>query len=419
MLRRTSLMLALLALSATAAAKSPSAMSETELIDTLQHHKSTKQREKAADELGNRRAVAALPALGAACEPAQQVFVCEHAIWALEKFRTAEANGRIEAILLDTSMQEHRRKVAMKALGRVDRARLAQVAAVALSTYRSMDGELSSGLINALVEGGNTAAADLTVLIATDLGAHRRARLAALDAAEAFQHPRLYEAQIALMSDEDKAIALRCAKALGRSGLPGELVVPALLQTARNHDKGDVRAAAWGSLRKYASPALLPAVNAAILSEANILAAGHIYILFEALADQSSVPALSTLLREVNLPSETLISLIHTAIRIGDPAVIPPLQTLADTTEDAQVRVEALAAVDLLRGPPEAVLVYVSALPVLDVTFFDVNVSVPPPPPLAVSVDASGSVIWSNNVQFGASMQVGGVQVSAEVQVSE
>jgi hypothetical protein len=412
MLRHATL-IALLALSPAALAKSTTKMTEAELIDTLQHHKSTKQREKAADELGERRAVGALDALGAACAPQEHVFVCEHALWALEKFKTPDGNARIEAILLDTSMQEYRRKMAMRVLARADRARLGLIAPIVLSNFRSMEGDFVAPLVEAMVEGGNTAAADLTILIATDLGTDRRGRIAALDAAEAFRHPRLYEAQMSLLRDEDKKIAIRCAKDLGRSGLPHQEVVPALLDAARGSDKGDVRAAAWGSLRKYASPELLPAVHTAITTEMNILALGHVYILFEALADQSSVPVLSNLVRNEKLPAETSISLIHTAIRIGDPAVIPSLQTLADLTQEPQVRTEALAAIDLLRGPQDALVMYVGALPMLDVSFLDLSVQVPVAPPLAVAVDANGSVSWSTNMNFG------GIEVSAGMSVSE
>ena len=178
-------------------------------------------------------------------------------------------------------------------------------------------------------------------------------------------------------------------------------------------------AAAFKSLRNYASPELLPLVNKAVVNEMHIAAMFHAYILFEALADASSVPAIKTLLRRVDMPEETLVTLIHTAIRIGDASVVPELQFLAANTESAMVQQEALAAIDLFVGPPEVIQTTVAAWPAPEVVYIDTSVVVPPPPAMSVSISADGTLM-------GAHMQVGdmmfgaggvSVEVSAGVQV--
>ncbi|HMV67128.1 MAG TPA: hypothetical protein PKA64_09775, partial [Myxococcota bacterium] len=66
---------AALALSSVAWGKPTSKMTEAELVTQLQTHKSEKQRELAADALGERRAVDAIPALRGACAPTGHPFV--------------------------------------------------------------------------------------------------------------------------------------------------------------------------------------------------------------------------------------------------------------------------------------------------------------------------------------------------------
>ena len=75
-----------------------------------------------------------------------------------------------------------------------------------------------------------------------------RLRVAALSAAEALHHPRLFDAYLSLIDDSDVAVRLRCVKGLGRSGLPGDRVIPALSDRARLDSDGDVQTPGWNRL---------------------------------------------------------------------------------------------------------------------------------------------------------------------------
>jgi HEAT repeat protein len=400
---------AFLMISTPAAAASTTKMTEDQLITQLQTHKSSKQREKAADELGERRAVSAVRALREACAPSGEPFVCEHAIWALEKYRSPEANAAMKEIILDAAAPKHFRMVAARSLGRVDDVELAQVAPQALARYRSLETDMVKLLVTALAEGGNAAAQDFTVLIARDTSIDRPARVAALEAAQTFNHPRLYEAWLALVKDDDKALQIRCAEALGRSGLPPMEVVPVLMDVAKNDEQGDVRGAAMKALRSYASPTLLPLLNHAVLNERHLGALMHAVSMFPFLADSSSIPALQQVFVNYTFADGTMIDLIHAAIRIGDPVLVPALQTLAGRAESEVVRAEATNAALLLQGPVQQRTVVIAGWPMLDVQLIDMSVVVPPPPALSLTVDATGAVMVAPG--FEASVSIPGVQV--------
>lgn len=391
-----------------AMAKSPGKMSPDELIAMLADD-SKGNRMKAADEIKKRRLAEATDALGTVCKPSEEHDVCVRALWALQEITGDAAENHVVRALMTEGIELESRRAAFRVLEKMDKSKAGQAAGVILADYRNVPPVWTVNLLDAIVAGNNRSYWDYTILIAQDVTANRRIRVKALDLAEKVKHPRLYEAQIALLTDDEKKLQVRCAQGLGRSGLPANEVVPPLMTVAQHSDKGDVRAAALKSLRSYASPELLPLVNQAVVNEVHLGAATHAYILFEALADQSSVPSLQTLLRREGLPDETLITLIHTGVRIGDPAVIPELQFLFTNHANEVVRLEADRAIAALGGPPEQRTTLIASMPSVQVTFVTDAQPTPPPPPLALSVDVNGHVagvdMMVGDMQFGASVQ--------------
>ncbi len=385
----------LVLLSSVAWGASPSKMTDEELVTALLSDKSQSNREKAADEIGKRQLESAIPSLLEACRPVEHEFVCDHALRALEQIRVPASREAMAAVLLDERLKEWKRKTAMRVLGRADESYLAAVAPRALTRYRSMDGDFGAPLVESLVKGGNTAVMDLTIVIATDVAAHRRTRVAALDAAEAFKHPRLFEAYVALLDDTDKAIRLRCAQELGRSGMPGNVVVAPLMKVAQFDEVGEVRVAAFKSLKHYASPQLLPLLHHAVINERNVIAWAHALQLFQALADASSLTVLDSLVRNPNIIDDEQIRLIGAAVRIGDPMMISALQVRIDDPEEVEtVKAAARNAIALLGGSPADRLSFVQTLVVPDVVMWVPTVEVAPLPALSIQVDPMGVVQW-------------------------
>jgi len=418
-----------LLLATTAAAKPPSKMSDDELVATLVEHKSAKQREKAADELGERRTEGAIEALRGRCIPQEEQVVCEHAIWALEKYRSLPAQEALAAIVQDGQLPTWWRQVALRTLKRENQTLLGSIAPELLVGFRNLDAPFAKNLVEALVDGSNAAARDLTILIAKDIGTKRPVRMAALEAAEAFKHPRLYEVYATLLEDDDKRIQVKSIQGLDRAGLPPLVVQPALSRVALNDDKGDVRKQAWKALRNYVSPDLVPAANQAVLEERNMFAWNHAMSIFARIADERSLPALQELFRNENLSEDHHYELIHAAIRIGDPVVVPSLETLRDTTANHDVRQEAQRAIDLLRGPEEERITVLAGLPVVDLVVVDPSATYEEPPALTVTMGSDGRAVFgawvSTSVETSASgaveasVQVDGAEVGAEVTVEE
>lgn len=416
-----------LALASAAHAKPPTKMSDDELVATLTEHKSAKQREKAADEIGERRVEGAVGALRDRCVPQEEQAVCEHAIWALEKYRTPAAHEALGEIVKNERIDTWWRQVALRTLRRENQTLLGQIAPELLVDFRNLDAPFAKNLVEALVDGSNAAARDLTILIAKDVGTKRPVRVAALEAAEALKHPRLYEAYATLLEDEDKRIQVKSIQGLDRAGLPPMVVQPALVRVAVNDDKGDVRNQAWKALRNYVSPDLVPAANKAVLEERNAFAWNHAMAIFARIADERSLPALQELFRNDNLSEDHHYELIHAAIRIGDPVVVPSLETLRDTTANHDVRQEAQRAIDLLRGPEEQRVSVLAGLPFVDLVVVDPNATYEEPAALSVSMGADGRAVFSASASSSvssegkveATMQIDGVGVSAEVEVEE
>lgn len=403
-----------LSLALPAHAKNPKKMTDDELVATLASG-SSKDKEKAADEVGERRIPSAIDALRDVCTPQENTPACEHAIWALEKYKSPESHAALGEIVRDRTLETWFRQIALRTLRRENQTLLGSIALDVLAEFRNLDAPFAKNLVEALVDGANVGARDLTILIAKDIGTKRPVRLAALRAAETFKHPRLYEAYVALLSDDDKKVKIQAIDGLATGGYPPSAVVPGLLEVAENDDKGDVRAKAWNALRKYASPTLVPALNRRVTTEPNLFALIPVFQLFAALADETSLAPLQQMLRRVDLGDEGLIDLIHAAIRIGDASSVPSLEFLRDNTESQPVRDEAQRAIDLLRGPDTARFDLIASWPMLDIIRVDLNAPAPEPPGLSVTLGADGRVVYGASV----GVSVDGTGVRSEIRVDD
>lgn len=168
------------------------------------------------------------------------------------------------------------------------------------------------------------------------------------------------------------------------------------MNVVQTDDAGNVRAAALGSLRFYASPELLPLLHTEVLNEKNPLAWGQAMELLEPLADASSVSTLCQLLAmQANLIDDGVIRIVHTLVRIGDPKAVPCLEALERATPSEPVRVEARAAIDLLGGPTQARFDAMNAWNVIEVHVLDPAAPEPPPIQLGVTLDTTGMAVWA------------------------
>lgn len=394
---RTLLLLALaLALPATASAAKLSKLSDDDLAKLVADRSADEDdRVEAAELLAEHRAVAQVGTMAQACVPTDIVNVCEHVLAALESLEAPEALAQVEAALIQPDLDDALRHKALKILRRLDPYRVDARVVQVLGEYRTLGAGFAVDLVAVLPERKLTDYQDITILIATDAGAARRVRIAALDAAEAFDHPALYDAWMGLLGDEDKKIRARCATNLGRSGLPSSLVRPTLVEVVQRDDAGKVRAAALKSLRFHADASLLPVLHDEVLNEKHPVAWGHAMELLEPLADESSVSTLCQLLgRQENLIEEGVVRIVHTLVRIGDPAAVPCLEGLERATASAVVRTEARAAIDLLAVPEPQRVEVIHGWSVLEIRPSAMDQPELAPFELGVQLDESGAAVW-------------------------
>jgi HEAT repeat protein len=361
------------------------------------------ERLDATELLAERRAVGQVGVMVGACEPTDAHNVCEHVLAAFEGMEEQAAMAQVEVVLMTEGLDDSLRHRALGILTELDPARTDVRVPELLRAYRTFASGFAADLVAYLPKRDLDQWRDYTILIATDAGAKRRVRLIALEAAEAFEHPALHDAWLALLGDEDRRVRARCAENLGRSGLPDPVVRPALIEVARGDEAGTVRAAALHSLRSYAGPHLLPLLHEAALNEQHPVAWGRAVELLEPLADPSSIPTLCQLLqRQHNLTSEGVIRIIHAMVRIGEPEKLEvtehdmatALEVLEGSSSSERVRTEARAAIDLLAKPESQRVQSVSGWDVLEVHEVDPTEPAPEPFQLGVSLDANGTAVW-------------------------
>ena len=359
----------------------------------------------AIELLLERRAVGQASVMVGACQPTDLDNVCEHVLATFEDWQDEAALAQVEVVLMHRELDDSLQHKALKILRKLDPYRIDVRVPDLLVEYRKLASGFAVDLISALPERKLVDWQDITILIATDSGAKRRVRLEALEAAEAFGHPALYDAWISLLGDEDKRVRARCAKNLGRSGLPATLVRPALVDVAQTDDAGTVRASALNALRYYADPVLLPLLHQAVLGEKHPVAWGHAMELLEPLADDSSISTLCQLLqRQEYLTEEGVIRIARTMVRIGepedfqigDPESASCLQVLERATANERVRAEARAAIELLGGPPTAREQTVSGWETVEYHLIDPSQPEPERVELGVGLDANGMAVWAS-----------------------
>jgi HEAT repeat protein len=382
------------ALPTAALAKKLEKMDNEELIDALQTAKDEDDRADAAELLGERKVEAAIGPLAERCIEDEDDEVCKTSVRALVEIGTDEALTETVKILENADVDQDGREVALKQLLKNAPERADASIPACLATYRKLDNGFNKALIKGMVDRDLEQFADITVLIAKDETIKRLVRLAALEAAESFNHPMLFDAYIALLDDKDKKLRIKACQGLGRSGMPGSIVAPKLEDVAKNDEKGGVRGAAWKSLKKYTHKGLLPTIHWAVLNEKDPIAWTHAVEMLVALADASSLDTIhQVMLRDEYITTEGTVELIHLLVRIGDPSSEHPLASLEDRTKDNRVEDEAQLALKFFR---DGKVGDGNVTPVItaDVVLWDPDAEQPEVPTLKVEMDSNGVVVW-------------------------
>ncbi len=345
------LLSAALGLPATAAAKSPKKMSDAELLTELASGDKEGRRAAAAEELGARHLGSAAEALGATCGGDPSPEVCKAALEALASIGTASAWEALQGVLERPGAPAEARLRALEIL--LERApdRFDAAAPGLVAAYRGLDPALGTALFEAVAARGLSQLSDAAMFAALDDRADRALRLAALDAAEGFGNPRLYEGFVAFLKDRDRDLRVRCAEGLNRPNLPGSVVVPALIAAANEDPEGSVRAAALVSLRQYAHTELLDEVlHVRIVEDHHPYAWESALELLVVLADESSLKPLYKVMDEREyLKDEVLSRLVDLVASIDKQQSIAPIMSVEQRhqgTELAEHCREVLAVLD-------------------------------------------------------------------------
>ncbi len=324
------LLSAALGLPAAAAAKSPKKMSDAELLTELSSGDKESRRAAAAEELGTRHLESAAAALGATCGGDPSAEVCGAALDALVSIGAAPAWDALQAVLERPEAPDEARLRALEIL--LERApdRFDAAAPGLVAAYRGLDPALGTATFEALAGRGLSPLSDAAMFAALDGSADRSLRLAALDAAEAFGNPRLYEGFVLFLKDGDRDLRVRCAEGLNRPDLPGSVVVPALIAAANDDPEGSVRAAALVSLRQYAHTELLSEVlHVRIVEDHHPYAWESALELLVVLADESSLKPLYKVMDEREyLKDDTLSRIVDLVASIDKQQSIPPIMSV-------------------------------------------------------------------------------------------
>lgn len=324
-------------------------LSDDQVVQVLREDPKPETRIEAAQEIALRRAPLGVPYLGAVCERDEVVAVCEAAVTALEGFRTADAQGELQQILELEGVDETQRRRALAILVQQAPERVDNSAPRLVARYKHQPEGLGADLFDQVKDRSLGELADASLYVASDAEAHRDTRVAAMFATEALGHPRLHDAWLVnLARDPDRNVRVHCAEALGRPGLPGSRVVPALMTAAQRDKEGAVRAASLTALLQYAHKDLLPMLHESVVEEKHPFTFEAALTLLMPLADSSSIKPLSKRLEDSErMKTKDLQRIVALFVRLQDPAAISPLLALEQrhqgTALAEQIR-EALAA---------------------------------------------------------------------------
>jgi len=378
-----------------ASAKPLDQLSDSELVDVLLSAPGTRKREAAATLLGERRSEIAADALGRACLDDREGEVCDRALDALMAIGSEDAIQQVAEVLRSNDVESPRRRAALAILLAQDPDRVDYFLGEVLCHYRTLDTALVVDLLECVRSRELQTAGDAAVFIASDELAHIDARLRALDAAEKLEHPRLFEAYVALASDDDKTLRARCAEGLGNPAYPGSAVVPTLMHLAGADAAAPVRAAALASLRFYAHPGLLRLLHNSVLHEANPVAWATALVLLEAVATPASIQAVERLLKDDDrLPDEVVLRLIRILVRVGDSSTSPILDALSSRSNRPGIAQAAKDGARLLEASPQQRMAVVSRWSFgVGVFRWDPDGTEHEVPPLGVELDAEGVLV--------------------------
>jgi hypothetical protein len=416
--RSIALLVALLLVPSLALAKKPKTkgLSDADLIKMLSHDDED-YREAAAELLGEHKSDDAIPALTKLAIEDKESDVYVQAMWALEEIDTDAAWDGLQTIFETPEATEDIRQKALRKLMDKKLERADNGVPYYLLNYKDNSNPFNNQLLDALVKLDRKDMRDLPMLMVRDTRLKRPVRVNALDAVEALKHPGVVEAYIALLDDEDKKIKMRCIKGLSRAGLPADRVGPPLEEVVRTDKMGDVRAAALSALKMYVYPELLALVQPLVTTEKHPMAWANAVEIFAAVADSSSMGTLQRLLGpEMSVGDNYLVLLIQTAVRLGDPTIVPTLEGLRDRTESTEVAAECKNAIRLLSPEAKAERVtVVQSYVVPGVVYYDTAAVTYVAPEVSMTVSDSGTVVTSDGADVSASISLGGFYAGARV----
>ena len=345
------LLFCLLLFPGTARGKALKRMDTAELLEVIESHERIPKRIEAIGILATRGEESVIPQLGARCGADPAWTVCEAALEALRSFDSEQARGEILSVLLAEESPTAQRLQALTFLREDDPAIAAEGIEALIPLYASQDALLVQEVLVAAKAQALASQADFVLFICLDQEADRSVRLAALDAVEAFGHPRLHEAHMALLFDADPQVRIRCALALQAAGLPGSAVVPLLRRLLESDPEGYVREAAAKSLAFWAHPELLPLLHERVLSDRHPLAWESSFHLLVALADDSSVDTLATLI-ETNerLRAPQGDAVVRLLAWLGDASAISAIYDLEQRHQGSTLAQVCVKAVEALEG---------------------------------------------------------------------
>lgn len=314
-------------------------MSDDQVVVVLREDDKTETRVEAAVELGLRRSALGVPYLGAACERDPELVVCEAAVSSLEVIQSAESRAELQQLMENEEIDESQRLRAIVILADQDPDRLQQSLPRLVARYSHQPEALGASVFLQVRELELTQLDDAALFVASDADALRGTRLSAMATAEAFGHARLHEAWLVnLPRDPDRGVRQHCAEELGRPGLPGSTVVPALTLAVERDKEGAVRAAALTSLLQYAHDGLLPMLHDQIVQEKHPYAWAASLNLLLPLANSSSIKPISKRLEESErMKTADLKRIVELFVRFQDPAVVQPLLALEQRHQGSEL----------------------------------------------------------------------------------
>jgi hypothetical protein len=328
-MRRLALFLLLAAVPATADAKSPKKMSDAELLDELKGGEKASLRANAAEELGARRLQSAAGDLGMVCGDDPEVEVCDAAMDALLQLNSSDAWDAVQGIFERPSASAASRRRALSVLLDKSPALFDDSAPRVMAVYRGLDPALASDLFVAIKDRNLTGLSDAVMFAALDSKYNREARLVALATAESFDHPRLYEAYVAFLGDHDREVRVHACEGLNEPGLPGSVVVPALLEHGQNDPEGSVRSACMDALRNYTHTDMLSLIHDRIVHDSHPYAWDSALALLVILADESSLkPMYEVLDKKTSLKADKLTLLVDLIASMKAESSLGPLRAL-------------------------------------------------------------------------------------------